>query len=122
MRLLLDEQYSSAIAEELQRRGIDAIAIQRTRPDVAGQDDDAVLRIATSERRVVVTNNVRDFAPLVETFGLRGETQFGVIFTDDVTFPRTHAGIGLIVLALAAFCRGTEDDDLLNSCIYLPRP
>jgi len=35
---------------------------------------------------------------------------------------RTHAGIGLIVRALAAFVQGTEDDDLLDSCLYLPRP
>lgn len=80
-----------------------------------------VLRIAAAERRVVVTNNVRDFAPLVEEFGLRGETHFGVIFTDDATFPRTRAGIGLIVRAFAAFVQGTEDDDLLDSCLYLPR-
>ena len=97
MRLLLDEHYNCAIAEELRRRGIDAIAIQEERPDLEGQDDDVVLRTATAERRIVVTNNVRDYAPFVEDFGLRGETHFGVIFTDDATFPRTHAGIGLIV-------------------------
>lgn len=122
MRLLLDEHYNCAVAQELRRRGVDAVAIQRERPDLEGQDDDVVLRIAAAERRVVVTNNVRDFAPLVEEFGLRGETHFGVIFTDDATFPQTHAGIGLIVRALAAFVQGTEDDDLLDSCLYLPRP
>ena len=87
MRLLLDEHYSHTIAEELRRRGVDAVG---------------------------------DYAPLVEEFGLRGEPQFGVIFTDDTTFPRTHAGIGLIVRALAAFVEGAPDDDLLNGCMYLP--
>ena len=81
-----------------------------------------VLRTATAERRVVVTNNVRDFALLVEDFGLRGQTHFGVIFTDDTTFPRTHGGIGLIVRALVSFVEGSPDDDLLNGCVYLPRP
>lgn len=121
MRLLLDEHYNCAIAEELRQRGVDAVAIQHERPDLEGQDDDVVLRTATAERRVVVTNNVRDFAPLVEDFGLRGETHFGVIFTDDETFPRTQPGIGLIVRALAGFVQSTEDDDLLDSCLYLPR-
>ena len=120
MRLLLDEHYNFTIAEELRQRGVDAIAIQKERPDLEGQDDDVVLRTATVERRVVVTNNVRDFAPLVEDFGLRGDTHFGVIFTDDATFPRTHAGIGLIVRALAGFVEGAPDDDLLNGCLYLP--
>ena len=122
MRLLLDEHYNSTIAEELRRRGIDAVAVQRERPDLEGKDDEVVLRTATAERRVVVTNNVRDFALLVEDFGLRGETHFGVVLTDDTTFPRTHAGIGLIVSALAAFVEGSPDEDLLNGCLYLPRP
>lgn len=122
MRLLLDEHYSYTIAEELRRRGVDAVAVQQERPDLEGRDDDVVFRTATVERRVVVTNNVRDYAPLVEDFGLRGETHFGVIFTDDATFPRTHAGIGLMVRALAAFVEGFPDDDLLNGCLYLPRP
>ena len=122
MRLLLDEHYDYTIAQELRRRGIDAVAIQHERPDLEGQDDDVVLRTAAAESRVVVTNNVRDYAPLVEDFGIRGETHFGVIFTDDETFPRTHAGIGPIVRALAAFVEGTQDDDLLDSCLYLPRP
>ena len=119
MRLLLDEHYNFTIAEELRQR-VDAIAIQKERPDLEGQDDDVVLHTATVERRVVVTNNVRDFAPLVEDFGLRGDTHFGVIFTDDATFPRTHAGIGLIVRARAGFVEGAPDDDLLNGCLYLP--
>jgi len=120
LRLLLDEHYSHTIAEELRRRGVDAVATQNERPELEGQDDDVILRAATLERRVVVTNNVRDYAPLVEEFGLRGEPQFGVIFTDDATFPRTHAGIGLIVRPLAAFVEGAPDDDLLNGCMYLP--
>jgi predicted nuclease of predicted toxin-antitoxin system len=122
LRLLLDEHYSFTIAQELRRRGVDAVAIQHERPDLEGRDDDLVLRTAAVERRVVVTNNVRDYAPLVEDFGLRGEPQFGVIFTDDATFPRTHAAIGMFVNALAMFVEGTPDDDLLNSCLYLPRP
>jgi len=120
LRLLLDEHYSHTIAEELRRRGVDAVATQNERPELEGQDDDVILRAATLERRVVVTNNVRDYAPLVEEVGLRGEPQFGVIFTDDTTFPRTHAGIGLIVRALAAFVEGAPADDLLNGCMYLP--
>lgn len=102
--------------------GIDTVAIQRERPDLEGRDDAFVLRAAASERRVLVTNNVRDFAPLVEAFGLSGETHYGVIFTDDARFPRTHAGVGLITHALAKYVEGTQDDDLLNSCVFLPPP
>lgn len=120
--MLLDEHYDYTIAEELRRRGVDTVAIQHERPDLEGRQDDEVLRKAAAERRAVVTNNVRDYAPLVEDFGLRGETHFGVLFTDDATFPRTHAGSGLIIRALASFAEGTRDDDLMNSCLYLPHP
>lgn len=121
MRLLLDEHFDYAIADQLRRLAVDAIAVKRERPDLEGQDDDVILRTASAERRVVVTNNVRDYAPLVEDFGLRGETHFGVLFTDDETFPRSDAGVGLLVRALAAFVEGAHDDDLVNSCMYLPR-
>jgi predicted nuclease of predicted toxin-antitoxin system len=120
VRLLLDEHFSPVIAEELRRRGVDALAIQRDRRDLEGQDDESVLRTASAEGRVVVTNNVRDFAPLVAEFGLRGEVQFGVLFTDDETFPRSELGIGPLVRALARFAVDAPDDDLVNSCLYLP--
>ena len=119
MKLLLDEHFAYAIAEELSRRGVDAVAITKDRPALAGQDDDVVLRGATVEGRVVVTNNVRDFAPLVESFGLNGEQQYGVLFTDDDTFQRGESGIGLLVRSLEAFAADRPDDWLLDSCIYL---
>lgn len=101
---------------------MDAVAVKRERPNLEGQDDDVVLRAASAERRVVVTNNVRHYAPLIEDFGMRGEPHFGVLFTSDATFPRSEAGVGLFVGALATFAQEAEDDDLMNSCMYLPRP
>jgi len=119
LKLLLDEHFDYVIAEQLSQRGVDAIAITKDRPDLVGQDDEVILRGANAEGRVVVTNNVRDFAPLVESFGLSGEQQFGVLFTDDDTFARGEAGIGLLVRSLEAFATDTPDDWLLDSCMYL---
>ena len=120
MRLLLDEHFDYAIAEQLRRRGVDAVAVKKERPGLQGKDDDEVLRAATAEHRVVVTNNVRDYAPLVEDLGLRGETQYGVLFTDDDTFSRSDEGIGLLVRSLEEFAEGKQDDWLFDSCMYLP--
>jgi predicted nuclease of predicted toxin-antitoxin system len=122
LRLLLDQHYDPVIAQELRRRGIDAVAVQGDRPDLEGQDDEILLRAAAAERRVMVTNNVRDFAPLVEDFGLRGETHYGVVLTNDSTFPRSKAGVGLLIRALSALVEDAPDDDLLDSCMYLPAP
>ena len=76
MKVLLDEHFDHVIAAQLSFRAVDAVAITRDRAHLVGQDDDVILRGATAEGRVVVTNNVRDFAPLVEDFGLRGEQHF----------------------------------------------
>lgn len=122
MRLLLDEHFSATIAQELRRKRIDAVAIQQERPDLQQQSDEAILRTAELEHRVVVTNNVRHFARLVEEFGLRGEGHHGVIFTSDVTFPRDRSAAGLIVEALTAYATDAPDDELLDSCIFLSRP
>jgi len=120
LRLLLDEMYSDTISTELRRLGADAISLHERR-ELEGSSDEEVLRFAVVERRTLVTNNVRDYAPLVEAFGLRGETHFGVVFTDDATFPRTRDGIGSFVRALAALAAGTKDDGMLDGCQYLER-
>ncbi len=119
MRLLLDEHFDRAIAEQLRGRGVDAAAVTE-RPEFVGRPDRELLRAATSERRVLVTNNVRDYAPRVEAFGLRGETHFGVLCTDDDTFPRAEAGIGQLVRSLEAFVAAKPDDWLIDGCVFLP--
>jgi hypothetical protein len=112
--------YSDAISSELRKVGVDAISIH-DRSELEGSSDEVVMRVAIAEHRVLVTNNVRDYAPLVEDFGLRGQTHFGVVFTDDLSFPRTRAGIGLLVRSLVALAAGVEDDALMNGCQYLER-
>ena len=118
MRLLVDEMYSTEIAVGLRAHGVDAVSVHEV-PDLEGSPDPEVLRRGTRDRRAVVTNNVRHFAPLVEVFGLSGENHYGAVFTDDATFPRGKNGIGRLVLALAAFAAGRPDDDLMDSCLYL---
>jgi hypothetical protein len=66
--LLLDEQFDYVISDELRRRGVDAVAVTKDRPDLVGQDDE-----------------------VIEAFGLRGELHYGMLFTDDDTFPRGEA-------------------------------
>jgi predicted nuclease of predicted toxin-antitoxin system len=119
LRLLLDEHFDYAVAEQLRSRGIDALAVTE-RPELKQASDRALLRIATDERRVIVTNNVRDFVTLVEAFGLARETQFGVLLTHNRTFPRTDDGMGSLVRSLAAFVADKDEDWLRDGCMYLP--
>ena len=63
MRLLLDEMLSPAIARELRERGHDVLAVA-DHPGWVALSDPEVMTLARTERRAVVTNNLRDYRPL----------------------------------------------------------
>jgi predicted nuclease of predicted toxin-antitoxin system len=63
VRLLLDEVLSPAIARDLRERGHDVLAVAE-HPGWAALSDPEVLAVARTERRAIVTNNLRDYRPL----------------------------------------------------------
>ena len=69
------------IAGKLRQRGHDVLALDERR-DLEGIEDPEVLALAARERRILVTFNVRDFAPILRQWA---EEQ------------RPHAGCILIV-------------------------
>ena len=99
MRLLLDEMLSPAIARELQARGYGVQAVAG-HPERQALPDAEVLALARSQRRAVVTNNVRDFRPLhVEAVMPGGPGHYGMIFMSG-DYRRTKSDIGRIIAAL----------------------
>ncbi len=101
MRLLLDELLSPAIARELRARGHDVQAVAGD-PDRAALSDPEVLTLARSERRAIVTNNVRDFRQLhADAITPGGSGHFGMIFMSG-NYRRTKNDIGRIVADLEA--------------------
>jgi predicted nuclease of predicted toxin-antitoxin system len=79
VRLLLDAQLSHRrIAEPLRVRGHDVHSLQ-TDPALDGLDDEDVLALATSERRIVVTRNSRHFGPLTRLWAEAGRDHAGCI-------------------------------------------
>ena len=113
MKLLLDEMLSTDIAEQLRRRGHDVQAIATS--EHAELDDTEVLDVARSQRRAVVTNNVRDFRPLhIAAIQPGGAGHYGMVFMSG-NFRRTRADIGRIVRALEAKLRAYPGpEDLVN--------
>ncbi len=99
MRLLLDEMYPPAAAARLRDRGLDAMAVKEL-PELAGQEDVDVLAAAACDRRVLVTENVADFALIGRTQG-----HVGIIFCHHRRFPRDARRIERLVLALEALDR-----------------
>jgi predicted nuclease of predicted toxin-antitoxin system len=98
LRLLLDEMLSPAIARELRGRGHDVEAIKE-HPEWEALPDADVVLVATGERRVIVTSNVRDFRVLHAELVASRTDYPGMIFIP-VSFRLTKAATGRIVAAL----------------------
>jgi predicted nuclease of predicted toxin-antitoxin system len=115
VKLLLDEMLSPAIARELSARGHDVQAVAGHQEREALSDPE-VLAIARTERRAIVTNNVRDFRPLhAEAVMPGGPGHFGMIFMSG-NYRRTRADIGRIIAALEAkMAQYPGDEDLANA-------
>jgi hypothetical protein len=99
--LLLDEMFSPAIATDLAARGIDCRAVVAD-PVLRALSDLEIFQAALAEGRVLVTNNVLDFESLRRAHEAAGNEVSGLIYTSDLTFPRTKAYVSRLGAALAA--------------------
>lgn len=120
MRFFLDEMYTTAIAVGCRDRGVDVVSVHE-RPELEGEDEDAeVLRAASREQRVLISNNHRHLVPIVDRFAESGEDHFGVLLTSDRSLPRTSEGIGRLVNSVVDYADGRNIDDLMNNYDWLP--
>ena len=119
MKLLLDEMLDPAIAAQLRKHGWDVQAIQDD-TSLIGKKDLEILRASGALGRVLVTDNVPDFARLHNRFIAAGENHFGLLFASPASLPRSKRTIGLWVAAIARFLELQNDDKaLLNTCAWL---
>jgi hypothetical protein len=103
--LLLDEMFSPAIAGELTARGVDCRAVAADRL-LRALSDLEVFEAALLESRVIVTNNVPDFESLRRAREAVGGHVPGLIYTSDLSFPRTKAYVSRLVTALEVAAAG----------------
>lgn len=103
MKLLLDEMYSFAVAQQLRRRGHDVFAVAE-RADLRGTADEDLFAWAQAEDRVLITDTARDYLPLHDRHALAGRPYGGLVLTSNRRFPRGQpATTGSLVIALDAF-------------------
>ncbi|MEX2211231.1 MAG: DUF5615 family PIN-like protein [Gaiellaceae bacterium] len=97
MRLLLDEMWAPAIADQRRSRGFDVVAIAE--PDQAGRyagvPDELVFARAQDDARAVVTDNVADYELARAEWESRGQTHYGVVYAVDPPFNR-HRGEAVV--------------------------
>jgi hypothetical protein len=92
VRLLLDAHVSGPnVGRRLQENGHDVRALDQE-PALEGLDDDEVLALAASDRRILVTHNVADFPRILREWAAAQRTHAGVILIYGID----HSEFGLI--------------------------
>lgn len=119
MRLCLDEHYAARIATGLRALGHDVDCVKERR-ELIRLSDDQLLRLMTTERRALLTENVADFAPLIHQIVAAGDSHYGIVYSSPRSMPRSRNTIGVFVDALdAVMHRFPGDDDFVNKVEWL---
>jgi hypothetical protein len=93
VRLLLDAHVSGHnVGGRLEKEGHDVRALDRE-PALEGLDDDEVLALAASERRILVTHNIADFPRILRDWAADGRSHAGAILVYGID----HSEFALIV-------------------------
>ncbi len=97
MRLLLDAHVSGPrVGRQLQAKGHDVRALDQE-PALEGLGDEEVLALASEDRRILITHNIRDFPSIVREWMAAQHSHAGLILVYGID----HREFELIV-------RGTE--------------
>jgi predicted nuclease of predicted toxin-antitoxin system len=120
MKLLLDEMYAPAIAEQLRGRGHDVASVHDPAyRALEGEPDVEVWAAAIAEERAVVTENVQDFRRIDAQALAGAQPRAQLIFTTDRQFPRGDpATIGRLVTALDGLL--AAEPDLVTALFLKP--
>jgi Domain of unknown function (DUF5615) len=98
-RLMLDEMFAPALAVALSDLGHDVLAVA-DRPDLRALTDDKIFAAACADGRWLVTENIKDFRPILLRAVQEGIGVTGILFTSSRTFPRSRKNPGPLISAL----------------------
>jgi hypothetical protein len=98
-RLLLDEMFSDAIAQQLREQGHDIVCVVAD-PALVSLADEQILAHAAETGRALVTANIKDFMPLDGQHRAAGHAHAGLILVSTKTFPQDRSFTRAIVKAL----------------------
>jgi hypothetical protein len=98
-RLLLDEMFSPTIAAVLREKGHDVVAVAE-RVDLRAMTDEELFGWADADNRWLLTENVKDFRPILLRAMQTGGVIIGLLFTSSRTFPWSRKNPGPLVDAL----------------------
>lgn len=112
MRLCLDHHYPRVLADRLVDLGYDVITAHQRGWHTL--EDEDLLAACTAEDRALLTNNAKDFMPIVTSWAAQGRPHHGVILTDDARWPRVADTTGKFLDALIPLLRGDDLTDRIH--------
>ncbi|CAN5570614.1 hypothetical protein BH24ACT15_BH24ACT15_28650 [soil metagenome] len=112
MRLCLDHHYPRVLADRLVDLGYDVITAHQRGWHTL--EDEDLLAACTAEDRALLTNNAKDFMPIVTSWPAQGRPHHGVILTDDARWPRVADTTGKFLDALIPLLRGDDLTDRIH--------
>lgn len=119
-RLVLDEMFSPAMAAALRELGDDVIAVAE-RGDLRAASDEEVFAWATAQGRWLLTENVKDFRPILLR-ALQAESRTtGILYTSNRAFPRSRKNPGPLIQAVHAWLlNGPPEPPLTEDWLLRP--
>jgi Domain of unknown function (DUF5615) len=101
VRLLLDAHVSGPrVGRRLEQQGHDVRALDQE-PALEGLDDDDVLALAATERRILVTHNVADFPRILREWAVAQRGHAGVILVYGID----HSEFALVARGIERWLR-----------------
>ncbi|AEH08222.1 MULTISPECIES: DUF5615 family PIN-like protein [Protofrankia] len=102
VELALDEMFSPKIAEVLRERGHTVVAVVE-RLDLRAMTDDDLYTWATAERHWLLTENAKDFRPIMLRALQSDSATAGLLFTSSRTFLRSRHNPAPLIEAVHAW-------------------
>jgi Domain of unknown function (DUF5615) len=94
--------FSPKIAEALRERGREVVAVAE-RVDLRAMTDDDLYAWATAEGCWLLTENVKDYRPIMLRALQAGGAAASLLFTSSRTFPRSRQNPGPLIEAIDAW-------------------
>ncbi len=118
MRILLDAHVSGrTVGKALTDSGHDVRALD-SQIELEGLSDPEVLDLATREGRVLLTANIRDFAPLLREWAGEGRTHSGVILIPSSV---RNEAFRVLISGVEKTLSGTTQDEWVDRVEWLQR-
>jgi hypothetical protein len=96
--------FSPAIAAALRGQGHDVVAVAE-QPALRAMADEDVFGFAVAQGRWLLTENVKDFQPILQQALQAGVPVAGLLFTSSRAFPRSRKNPGPLIRAVDAWLR-----------------